>query len=45
MDGVHSLLGRQEELDGLLVALDQNIDLFQDRSQELIDKCHFASKQ
>ncbi|KAK3538029.1 hypothetical protein QTP70_027382 [Hemibagrus guttatus] len=45
VDGVHSLLGRQEELDGLLVALDQNISRFQDRSQELIDKCHFASKQ
>ncbi|KAG7328102.1 hypothetical protein KOW79_008046 [Hemibagrus wyckioides] len=45
VDGVHRLLGRQEELDGLLVALDQNISLFQDRSQELIDQCHFASKQ
>ncbi|XP_034163832.2 spectrin beta chain, non-erythrocytic 5 [Pangasianodon hypophthalmus] len=45
VDGVHSLLGRQEELECLLVALDKNISLFQERSQELIDKCHFASKQ
>ncbi|KAF7704200.1 hypothetical protein HF521_021272 [Silurus meridionalis] len=45
VDGVHSLLGRQEELECLLVALDQNISLFRDRSQELIDESHFASKQ
>ncbi|KAI5616449.1 spectrin beta chain, non-erythrocytic 5 isoform X2 [Silurus asotus] len=45
VDGVHSLLGHQEELECLLVALDQNISLFRDRSQELIDESHFASKQ
>ncbi|XP_072545910.1 spectrin beta chain, non-erythrocytic 5 [Salminus brasiliensis] len=45
VDSVHSLLGRQEELEGLLRALDQQIDNFQNRSQELIDKRHFASKQ
>ncbi|TSO67499.1 Spectrin beta chain, non-erythrocytic 5 [Bagarius yarrelli] len=45
VDGVYSLLGRQEELEGLLVALDQNISFLQEKSQELINNNHFASKQ
>ncbi|XP_049319614.1 spectrin beta chain, non-erythrocytic 5 isoform X1 [Astyanax mexicanus] len=45
VDSVHSLLGRQEEIESLLRALEQQIDNFQNRSQELIDKRHFASKQ
>ncbi|CAB1331140.1 unnamed protein product [Coregonus sp. 'balchen'] len=45
VDNVHSLLGRQEELEGLLKALDQQISLFQDKSKELINKRHFAAKQ
>ncbi|XP_066510159.1 spectrin beta chain, non-erythrocytic 5 [Hoplias malabaricus] len=45
VDSVYSLLSRQEELEGLLQALDQQISTFQNRSQELIDKRHFASKQ
>ncbi|XP_047467733.1 spectrin beta chain, non-erythrocytic 5 [Mugil cephalus] len=44
VDSVHSLLGRQEELEGLLRALDQRVDLFTERSQELIDRQHYASK-
>ncbi|XP_036450101.1 spectrin beta chain, non-erythrocytic 5 isoform X2 [Colossoma macropomum] len=45
VDSVRSLLSRQEELEGLLGALNQQISTFQNRSQELIDKRHFASKQ
>ncbi|XP_067099877.1 spectrin beta chain, non-erythrocytic 5 [Osmerus mordax] len=45
VDSVHSLLGRQEELEDLLKALDHQISLFQDRSHQLISKRHFASKQ
>ncbi|XP_030641786.1 spectrin beta chain, non-erythrocytic 5 [Chanos chanos] len=45
VDGVHSLLGRQEEVEGLLKALDQQITVFQDKCQELVSKGHFASKQ
>ncbi|XP_017558803.1 spectrin beta chain, non-erythrocytic 5 isoform X2 [Pygocentrus nattereri] len=45
VDSVRSLLSRQEELEGLLGALDQQISTFQNRSQELIDKRHFASQQ
>uniref|UniRef100_A0A4W4DYW9 Spectrin, beta, non-erythrocytic 5 n=1 Tax=Electrophorus electricus TaxID=8005 RepID=A0A4W4DYW9_ELEEL len=45
VDSVHSLLGRQDELEGLLGALDKQIRNFHDRSQELIKKRHFASKQ
>ncbi|KAI4798393.1 hypothetical protein KUCAC02_022079, partial [Chaenocephalus aceratus] len=44
VDGVHSLLGRQEELEGLLKALDQRVDHFTARSQELIDQQHYAAK-
>ncbi|XP_029982912.1 spectrin beta chain, non-erythrocytic 5 [Sphaeramia orbicularis] len=44
VDSVHSLLGRQEELEGLLKALDQRVHHFTERSQELIDQKHYASK-
>lgn len=45
VDGVHSLLGRQEELEGLLKALDQQVDHFTERSQELISQQHYAAKR
>nr|XP_029543639.1 spectrin beta chain, non-erythrocytic 5 [Oncorhynchus nerka] len=45
VDNVHSLLGRQEELEGLLNSLNQQISLFQDKSKELVNKRHFAAKQ
>lgn len=45
VDSVHSLLGRQEELEGLLKALDQRVDNFTKRSQELIDQQHYAANQ
>lgn len=45
VDSVHSLLGRQDELESLLMALDQRVDKFAERSKELIDRQHFASKQ
>ncbi|XP_071354370.1 spectrin beta chain, non-erythrocytic 5 [Trachinotus anak] len=44
VDGVHSLLGRQEELEGLLKALDQRVDHFTERSLELINQQHYAAK-
>ncbi|KAF1375246.1 hypothetical protein PFLUV_G00237590 [Perca fluviatilis] len=44
VDSVHSLLGRQEELDGLLRASDQRVDHFSHRSQELINQQHYAAK-
>ncbi|XP_008275361.1 spectrin beta chain, non-erythrocytic 5 [Stegastes partitus] len=44
VDGVHSLLGRQEELEGLLKALDQRVEKFSERSKELIDQQHYAAK-
>uniref|UniRef100_I3J096 Spectrin, beta, non-erythrocytic 5 n=1 Tax=Oreochromis niloticus TaxID=8128 RepID=I3J096_ORENI len=44
VDSVHSLLGRQDELESLLKALDQRVDKFAERSKELIDQQHFASK-
>lgn len=45
MDAVHSLLSRQDELEGLLRALDTRIDHFTGRSLELIDRRHHAAKQ
>lgn len=45
VDSVHSLLGRQEELEGLLKALDKRVDHFTKRSQELINQQHYAAKQ
>lgn len=45
MDSVHRLLGRQEELEGLLRALDKRVDDFTESSQELIDQGHYAAKQ
>uniref|UniRef100_A0A672QKD3 Spectrin, beta, non-erythrocytic 5 n=1 Tax=Sinocyclocheilus grahami TaxID=75366 RepID=A0A672QKD3_SINGR len=45
VDSVHSLLGRQEELEALLEALERSINLFQDKSQELISKRNFATKE
>uniref|UniRef100_A0A3Q3IUH0 Calponin-homology (CH) domain-containing protein n=1 Tax=Monopterus albus TaxID=43700 RepID=A0A3Q3IUH0_MONAL len=42
VDSVHSLLGRQDELEGLLKALDQRVDHFSQRSQELINQQHYA---
>ncbi|XP_068195162.1 spectrin beta chain, non-erythrocytic 5 isoform X2 [Antennarius striatus] len=44
VDSVHSLLGRQEELEGLLRALDQRVDHFVHRSQELVKQKHYAAK-
>ncbi|XP_068608001.1 spectrin beta chain, non-erythrocytic 5 [Brachionichthys hirsutus] len=44
VDRVHSLLGRQEELEGLLKALDQRVDRFIQRSQELIKQGHYAAE-
>lgn len=44
-DSVRSLLARQEELEGLLKALDQRVERFTERSQELIDQQHYAAKQ
>lgn len=45
VDSVHSLLGRQEELEDLLKALDRRVDGFTERSQELINQQHYAAKQ
>lgn len=45
MDSVHSLLGRQEELECLLKALDKRVDGFTGRSQELINQQHYAATQ
>ncbi len=45
MGSIHSLLGRQEELEALLEALERSIKLFQDKSQELISKRNFAAKE
>ncbi|XP_015205968.2 spectrin beta chain, non-erythrocytic 5 isoform X1 [Lepisosteus oculatus] len=45
VDSVHSLLGRQEELESLLNTLDQRIGLLQDRGKDLTRKGHFAAKQ
>nr|XP_055027307.1 spectrin beta chain, non-erythrocytic 5 [Misgurnus anguillicaudatus] len=45
VDSVHSLLGRQEELEALLAALERSISFFQDKSQELIGKNNFATKE
>ncbi|KAM7403778.1 hypothetical protein PAMA_004285 [Pampus argenteus] len=44
VDSVHGLLGQQEELEGLLKALDQQVDHFTERSQELISQQHYAAK-
>ncbi|XP_034432002.1 spectrin beta chain, non-erythrocytic 1 [Hippoglossus hippoglossus] len=44
VDSVHSLLGRQEEMEGLLKALDQRIDHFSERSLELINRPHYAAE-
>ncbi|XP_076022140.1 spectrin beta chain, non-erythrocytic 5 [Genypterus blacodes] len=44
VDSVHSLLGRQEELEGLLKALEQRIDHFTKCSQDLIGKRHYAAQ-
>ncbi|XP_027134554.1 spectrin beta chain, non-erythrocytic 5 [Larimichthys crocea] len=44
VDSVHSLLGRQDELEGLLKALDQQVGHFTERSQELINQKHYAAK-
>ncbi|XP_020497621.2 spectrin beta chain, non-erythrocytic 5 [Labrus bergylta] len=44
VDSVHGLLGRQHELEGLLKALDQRVDHFTERSQELLNNQHYAAK-
>ncbi|XP_029973399.1 spectrin beta chain, non-erythrocytic 5 [Salarias fasciatus] len=44
VDAVHSLLGRQDELEALLKALDQRVDNFCERSRELIELQHYAAK-
>ncbi|XP_061843662.1 spectrin beta chain, non-erythrocytic 5 [Nerophis lumbriciformis] len=43
VDAVDSLLARQEELEGLLKALDQRVDQFSKRSQGLISQEHYAA--
>lgn len=45
VDGVHSLLGQQEDLEFLLKALDQRVEGFTERSRELLHQQHFAAKQ
>ncbi|XP_068456287.1 spectrin beta chain, non-erythrocytic 5 [Clinocottus analis] len=45
VDGVHSLLGRQDELEGLLKALDQRVDRFTERSRELVGQRHYAARR
>ncbi|XP_077095863.1 spectrin beta chain, non-erythrocytic 5 isoform X1 [Siphateles boraxobius] len=45
VDSIHSLLGRQEELEALLEALERSINLFQDKSKELTSKRNFAAKE
>ncbi|XP_076156260.1 spectrin beta chain, non-erythrocytic 5 [Alosa pseudoharengus] len=45
VDNVHSLLGRQDELDALLNALQLQINNFQEKSRELVKKRHFAAEQ
>lgn len=45
VDSVHSLLGRQDELEGLLKALDQRVDHFAERSNKLVSQRHYAAKQ
>lgn len=45
VESVHGLLGRQEELEGLLKALDQRVDHFSERSLELVNQQHYAAKQ
>ncbi|KAI1895008.1 hypothetical protein AGOR_G00101700 [Albula goreensis] len=45
VDSVHSLLGRQEELEDLLSALEQRIGQLQDRSSDLTRQRHSASTQ
>ncbi|XP_029899947.1 spectrin beta chain, non-erythrocytic 5 isoform X2 [Myripristis murdjan] len=44
VNSVHSLLGRQDELEGLLKALDQQISCFTETSQELVAKRHHAAE-
>ncbi|CAN9501902.1 unnamed protein product [Ophioblennius macclurei] len=44
VDAVHGLLGRQDELEALLKALDQRVENFCERSRELIDLQHYAAK-
>ncbi|AWP15961.1 putative spectrin beta chain non-erythrocytic 5 [Scophthalmus maximus] len=44
VESVHGLLGRQEELEGLLKALDQRVDHFSERSLELVNQQHYAAK-
>jgi len=43
VDGVHSLLGRQDQLEGLLKALDQRVHRFAERSRELVAQRHYAA--
>ncbi|XP_062379447.1 spectrin beta chain, non-erythrocytic 5 [Sardina pilchardus] len=45
VDNVHSLLGRQDELEALLNALQLQINSFQEKSGELVKKRHFAAEQ
>nr|XP_057947283.1 spectrin beta chain, non-erythrocytic 5-like isoform X2 [Doryrhamphus excisus] len=44
VDAVDSLLARQEELEVLLKALDQRVDHFSKRSEELVGQQHYATK-
>ncbi|XP_063040192.1 spectrin beta chain, non-erythrocytic 5 [Engraulis encrasicolus] len=45
VDSVHSLLGRQDELEALLNALELQINTFQEKSRELVKNRHFAAQQ
>ncbi|KAK0154564.1 Spectrin beta chain, non-erythrocytic 5 [Merluccius polli] len=44
VDSVYSLLGRQDEMDGLLKAVDQRIAHFTQQSQDLLTQRHYAAK-
>ncbi|XP_057715583.1 spectrin beta chain, non-erythrocytic 5 isoform X1 [Corythoichthys intestinalis] len=43
LDAVQSLLGRHEDLEVVLKALEQRVDLFTKRSQQLISQQHYAA--
>uniref|UniRef100_G3N8Q4 Spectrin, beta, non-erythrocytic 5 n=1 Tax=Gasterosteus aculeatus TaxID=69293 RepID=G3N8Q4_GASAC len=42
-EGVYALLGRQDELEGLLKVLDHRVDRFAQRSRELVRRRHHAA--
>ncbi|XP_028993920.1 spectrin beta chain, non-erythrocytic 1 isoform X2 [Betta splendens] len=44
VDSVHRLMGRQEELEGLLKAVEKRVHYFTECSQKLINQHHYAAK-